>query len=114
MGLPGGHIDKGETPDESLHREVMEEAYVEGTCEQLGFIIVDHSNNAKWNDQSKYPKVGFQLFHTLQINKMHTFEAGFESCERILVDPTEISRLYNGWHHIYQEILDCALSSPNH
>ena len=29
-GLPGGHLDAGETPDEATHRELQEELGVEG------------------------------------------------------------------------------------
>lgn len=30
FNIPGGHVEKGERPEETFHREAYEEAYVEG------------------------------------------------------------------------------------
>lgn len=107
--FPGGHIEEGEGLDESLCREAMEEGYVEGDSEILGYIIVDHCNNTNWDKESKYPKVGYQLFYKMNITKVHPFEGSFESSQRIFLDPYKVSQLYNGWNKLYQEILECAI-----
>ena len=69
LDYPGGHIEPGESPEECFKREVMEEGYVEGECHLLGYVIVDHHENPKWNEGSSYPKVGYQVFYRMDINK---------------------------------------------
>ncbi|MEI4803207.1 NUDIX domain-containing protein [Bacillus sp. FJAT-51639] len=107
--FPGGHIESDETPEECCKREAMEEGYIEGECELLGHIIVDHSENPLWNETSPYPKIGFQVFYKMHITKLHPFEAKYESAQRKSVNPNETSSYHHEWNSLYQEILDCAL-----
>ncbi|MFP3362029.1 NUDIX domain-containing protein, partial [Planococcus sp. SIMBA_143] len=72
--FPGGHIEEGETPEECVKREAYEEGYVSGSCSLLGYIIVDHSENPNWNEDSPYPKVGYQVFYCMDIDHLHDFE----------------------------------------
>ncbi len=88
----------------------MEEGYVEGDCTLLGYMIIDHSENSQWNDTSPYPKIGYQVFYRMDIHALHPFAAKYESSQRILINPINISLYYSGWHEVYQEILDCALT----
>ncbi|OIK13449.1 NUDIX domain-containing protein [Bacillus sp. MUM 13] len=107
--FPGGHIEPGETPEDCFKREAMEEAYVEGECKQLGHIIVDHSENPLWKENSPYPKIGYQVFYKMTITNLHPFEGKYESAQRVFVSPHDVSSYYHDWHILYQEILDCAL-----
>lgn len=106
--IPGGHIETNETAVECFKREVMEEGYVEGKCHFLGYIVVDHNENPNWNENSPYPKVGYQLFYRMEIEKVHRFIGKYEASERLFIDPIEICDYLNDWHKLYQEILDNA------
>jgi 8-oxo-dGTP diphosphatase len=107
--FPGGHIEPGESVEECLNWEALEEGYVEGDCKLLGHIIVDHSENPIWTVDSPYPKIGFQVFYKMNITKLLQFEGEFESSQRVFVNPNDVSSYFPEWHILYQEILECAL-----
>ncbi|MUK90388.1 NUDIX domain-containing protein [Ornithinibacillus sp. L9] len=109
--IPGGHIEQDETPEECFKREAMEEGYIEGRCYPLGYIIVDHSENTKWDESSPYPEIGYQVFYRMDIEQLHPFEAKFESFQRVFIKTDEITNYYQGWHEFHQEILNCALTN---
>lgn len=108
--FPGGHKESQETPEECFKREAMEEGYVKGECQLLGYIIVDHRDNPKWNEKSPYPKVGYQVFYRMNIEQLYAFEAEYESAERIFINPSQVDDYYHDWHELYQEILNNAIS----
>ncbi|MEF2248174.1 NUDIX hydrolase [Paenibacillus sp. IITD108] len=108
--FPGGHIELGETPAQCMRREALEEAYVEGDCQLLGAICVDHNDNPNWTEQSPYPKVGYQVFYRMNVTTLRPYLAEYEAGERIFIEPAEISQFYKNWHSVYQEILDYACS----
>ncbi|MEH7443971.1 NUDIX domain-containing protein [Bacillus sp. JJ1122] len=110
--FPGGHLEPGETAEEGFKREVMEEGYVSGECKQIGYIIVDHSENPFWSESSKYPMVGYQVFYRMDITQIHEFHAQYESAERIFINPCTIKKYYRDWHELYEEILKCSLDFP--
>ncbi|WP_026691346.1 NUDIX hydrolase [Alteribacter aurantiacus] len=107
--FPGGHIECEETPEECLKREAYEEGYVTGSSSLLGYIIVDHKENQNWDENSPYPKVGYQIFYRMEVEYLHDFKAKYESRERIFINPSEVADYYHGWNELYQGILDGAL-----
>jgi len=111
--FPGGHIETGETPLECFEREAMEEGYVEGDCAFLGTIEVNHSENPNWDENSPYPKIGYQAFYRMDITQLHPFQAEYESGQRTFIHPNEVMDYYPNWNDVYRGVLASALKVAN-
>jgi len=107
--IPGGHIELNESPEECFKREAMEEGYVEGKCNFLGCIEVDHNENPNWNENSPYPKIGYQAYYRMDIDHLHQFSSEYESTQRIFIDHNKAPDYHHEWHEILQEALNNAL-----
>lgn len=107
--FPGGHIEENETPEESVHREAMEEGYVSGRSRLLGFVEVDHTENPLWEKAGKYPVIGYQAFYKIEIEKIHDFKAEYEAVRRMLVPIDKVEQIHHNWNKLYQEILSEAV-----
>jgi 8-oxo-dGTP diphosphatase len=108
FNFPGGHIEKGETPEDAFHREVYEEGYVRGDIKYLGMIEVSHENNPLFDPKGKYPMIGYQLFYRMDVSERLSFERKHESLTRIWVEPTEVQYIIND-HEIAIVALDEAI-----
>lgn len=106
--FPGGHLEEGESPKQCAKREALEEGYVEGECCLLGVVEIDHTENENWSSLSPYPKVGYQAFYRMDITRLHPFHGGYETLQRLFIDPQEIGNYYKGWNPLYQAIMKQA------
>ena len=80
-GFPGGHPESGETPEETLRREVAEEAYVTIKNQRLlGYIEVSDPDN-----QSVEGKHYIQLRYFAELDEVLDFNKEFETSERAFV-----------------------------
>ncbi len=74
--IPGGHPEKGETKEETLNRELMEEACVTlDKTHYMGAVEVVENNE-------KY----FQLRYTAKVKEIFPFKQEWEICERKFID----------------------------
>jgi len=85
-GLPGGHPEDGETIDETLAREIQEEAGATIKSSKLiGYVEVDDPKN-EGREGKKY----LQLRFFCRLDKIYDFTAEFETSERNFIKPEEL------------------------
>lgn len=106
---PGGHIEKGESLEAAIHREVYEEAYIKGDITYIGAIEVEHKDDPHFNMNEKYPVVGYQAFYRMDVKRCDPFLRENESLARIWVETSEIPYVIED-HDIALTILEKALS----
>jgi 8-oxo-dGTP diphosphatase len=108
FNIPGGHLDSGETPEETFHREAYEEGYVKGGIQYLGAIEVSHEDNPLFLPGGKYPLIGYQVFYKMNIEKCLPFLREYETVTRIWVEPEEVPNIIND-HELSLLVLEEAL-----
>ena len=107
--IPGGHMEEGETPEQCFAREAMEEACIAGSAQLLGYILVDNREDEAF-DATKYPEVGVQAYYRMDVEKEMPFIKDFESKEVLFFSPDCVPEQHHAWNHLYQGILDAAVS----
>lgn len=109
FNYPGGHVEFGETFEETLHREALEEGYVKGAIQYIGAIEVNHEANPLFMEGGKYPLIGYQLFYKMTILECLPFLREHETITRIWVEPEEVPYIIND-HELAHVILQEALT----
>ncbi len=108
-GLPGGHRETGESAEECLRREAMEEAGVElGELRLIGWWATVKRFESEHNRQ--YPDRAYQLLYVADVVKVHDFTPAHEVAERAFVPVREVGQ----WHHDnenFQEIYEFILQA---
>ncbi|REK71891.1 NUDIX domain-containing protein [Paenibacillus paeoniae] len=108
FNLPGGHVEIGETPVDTLLRECMEEGYVKcGDSRYIGAIEVSHEENPLFDPNGKYPLIGYQLFYRTTIIECLPYRQENECTARIWVEPELASQVMED-HNLAYLIVDEA------
>ncbi|MGU3568001.1 NUDIX hydrolase [Paenibacillus sp. D51F] len=88
--LPGGHVEEGESPEEALLRECMEEGCVRcGSSSLLGLIRISHEANPLFDPQGKYPLVAYQAFYKTEVQERMPFISEHECTARVWAEPDQ-------------------------
>lgn len=96
-GLPGGHVEQGETPQETVVRELHEEAAVSIDVKTLRVVGGWHAKKIRQTEaNSKYPDDAYQLLFVAEVTKVDEFTPGHETLERKLVPVGDVLRYSTG------------------
>lgn len=100
-GLPGGHREDGETPEQCARREIDEEASIEvGKLELVGRWEIKKKFDSPMN--AYYPETSYQLLYVAKVIKLKPFEQNFETSERAVVPLSEVMKM----HHAPEEFAE--------
>ena len=100
-GLPGGHREAEETPEDCIRREALEEAEIRlGDITLIGQWVAIKIFDSPFNQ--KYPQIGYQLLYFAQVTSLLPFKSNHETTERTLVTKEGLRKL----HHNYSAIED--------
>jgi 8-oxo-dGTP pyrophosphatase MutT (NUDIX family) len=105
--IPGGKIDPGETPQQTVVREVLEETFVQvEVIELIGIQEIELFGARPENFQWSYP-LSIQVYFLCRISKLLPFRKNKESFERGFLDPDYAREIPTMRNHeeIYEEAL---------
>lgn len=106
-GIPGGHREAGESIEECLRREAIEEAAIElGELTFIGYWATKKVFESVHNKH--YPSKAHQLLFLADITKIHEFHPELEVSERAFVPLHEVEKMhhnYDSFKAIYEHAL---------
>jgi len=105
--IPGGHHEAHETPEETLQREVLEEACVVICAPlRLGSVLV---TRVEASAVSKYPGFAQMRFFVADIRTQLLFRPTDEIDQRIFVRAEDMAYVHSSWNKVFQQALDSAV-----
>lgn len=104
--IPGGHIERGETPEQTMRREVMEEAAVElGSVHLFGYQRIRLLGDVPEGYRYPHPE-SFQVFYIGAVAKILPFSPTAEAGARTFFPLAEA--LQQRWVQDNQLMFDAA------
>lgn len=107
-GLPGGHREVGETAEQCLRREAIEEAAIElGDLELVGYWATKKLFDSEHNRQ--YPNTAYQLLYIANVTAIHDFQPQLEVLERAFIEAHDMERLHHNFENfrdIFEHIIE--------
>lgn len=107
VDIPGGHIDDGETAEETMRRETLEETFVNVDTPILVNV---------WRLSSENPKIGLRekpylLLYTAKVTSFEDFKPNNEVSRRLVLTPDEFVEQYFGDKSQARKMVDQALTA---
>lgn len=107
-GLVGGHREPGETAEDCIRREAIEEAAIElGELQLIGRWKTQKVFESKENFQ--YPPLAYQLLYVADVTKINDFMPLLEVEERTIVPLESLPDLHHNFadfEQVYEFIAD--------
>ena len=108
LGLPGGHVEAGESPEDCVRREANEECGITlGKLTVIGGWLAEKVKETEYN--AKYPKRAYQLMYLAQIEAISdNYTPQHEILERKFIpieDFPKYHHSFDSYESIYNYIL---------
>lgn len=108
IDIIGGHVEAGETPEQAMHREAMEESCIKiNSMRVLGAIQVDNRDNPRAIELG-YAPIGYQLFYIVDNFEELPFVVEHECSGREYVNFNDISQKHHKWLNVHEQLIVTA------